>query len=102
MTTKSVGKAVLFSRQKGFTLVELLVVMIMLGILAGISIPNFLSYKDKAEYAAVRTTLKHLMDGEDFYLFEKSSFYPGSGSVNISEGTAKDIPGACLFFSRRA
>ena len=92
MRTKSVEEFGLFRRQKGFTFVELLMVMIILGILAGISIPNFLSYKDKAEYAAVRTTLKHLMDGEDFYLFENSSFYPGSGNVNIPQGTAKDIP----------
>lgn len=92
MTTKPVGEPALFRRKNGFTLIELMVSLAILGILAAISIPNFRLYRAKAEYAAVRTTLKHLMDGEDFYLFENTTFYPRSGSIDIPKGTAKDIP----------
>ena len=92
MRTKSMGQSALFRRQDGFTLVELMIVLAILGILAAISIPNFSLYRAKAEYAAVRTNLKHLMDGEDFYFVENSSFYPRSGRINIPKGTAKDIP----------
>ena len=98
MTTKPVGESRLFRRQKGFTLIELMVSLAILGILAAISIPNFRSYKDKAEYAAVRTTLKQLMDGEDFYLLENNTYYPRSGSIDIPKGTAKDIPELAYFF----
>jgi prepilin-type N-terminal cleavage/methylation domain-containing protein len=44
-------------RQGGFSLVELLVVMIFVGILAAITIPSYLSHVDRAREAAVRTDL---------------------------------------------
>lgn len=73
---------------KGFTLVEVMVSLVILGILAAISIPNYRSYKDKAEYVSMLTTLKHLMDGEDFYFLENDRFFPKI----IPRGTAVDIP----------
>ena len=100
MTPKPVGGSVLFKGQKGFTLVELMISIAILGILAAISIPNFRLYKDKAEYAVVRTTLRQLMDGEDFYLLENNTFYPKSGSIDIPKGIAKDIPELAYSFPK--
>jgi len=73
---------------KGFTLVELMITIAILGILAAISIPNYSVYKAKAEYASMLTTLKYLMDGEDLYFLENGRFFP----KNIPSGTAVDIP----------
>lgn len=84
----------------GFTLVEILVVLAILGILAAISVPNFRSYRDKAEYASMRSALKHLMDGEDFYFLSNSAFFPRSGNINIPSGTARDIPELAYSFPR--
>ena len=38
--------------QKGFTLVELLIVVVILGLLSGVALPNFLSQADKARVAS--------------------------------------------------
>jgi len=77
---------------KGFTLVEIMITIAILGILAAISIPNYRLWKDKAEVASMLTTLKYLMDGEDFYNLENGAFYPGSGTLTIPRGKAVDIP----------
>ena len=51
---------------KGFTLVELMVVIAIVGILTAISIPNYSRYRAMADRAALFATLKYLMDGQDF------------------------------------
>jgi len=43
---------------KGFTLVELMIVVAVVGILAGIAIPNFLNLKDKAIWGTARANLE--------------------------------------------
>ena len=73
---------------KGFTLVEIMISLAILGILAAISIPNYRLYKDKAECASMLTTLRYLMDGEDFHILENETFF----AVNIPKGTAMEVP----------
>ena len=36
------------SNEKGFTLIELMIVIAIIGVLAAIAIPNFIAYRDKA------------------------------------------------------
>ena len=42
----------LAKKRNGFTLVELLIVVVILGILSGVALPNFLKQRDKAKVAS--------------------------------------------------
>jgi prepilin-type N-terminal cleavage/methylation domain-containing protein len=56
--SSSHGKRIIRSGQDGFTLVELLVVVLVLGALVGIAVPTFIQQRDGAWDAAVRSELR--------------------------------------------
>lgn len=60
--------------QKGFTLIELMIVVAIIGILAAIAIPNFLRYQAKSRQAEARTNLGGIFVGETSYFGEQSRY----------------------------
>src|SRR5512135_1271100 len=60
--------------RKGFTLIELMIVVAIIGILAAIAIPNFLKYQAKSKQSEAKTNLKGIFTSETAYFGEANSY----------------------------
>lgn len=64
---------------KGFSLLELLVVLIIVGILAALSIPNYTKTRERAVDKEAQTALSLVQAAERIYRLKARSYYPVSG-----------------------
>ncbi|MCK4259804.1 MAG: prepilin-type N-terminal cleavage/methylation domain-containing protein [Halanaerobiales bacterium] len=75
-------------RQEGFTILELLVVIVIIGILATIALPKFGSVRNDANIAVSKSNLKSLQTAIERYLLDNGS-YPSDLSTIVSAGFIK-------------
>lgn len=78
--------------EKGFTLVELLIVVIILGILAAVIIPQFGSSTADTKLAALDSNLASLRNSIELYYHDHNAVYPG---VNDSADNSAATLAAC-------
>ncbi len=60
--------------KKGFTLIELMIVVAIIGILAAIAIPNFLKFQAKSKQSEAKTNLKAIYTAETSYFGEYNEY----------------------------
>lgn len=62
------------SRQSGFTLIEVLIVVVILGVLGAVVVPNLLSRPDQARVQAAKTSLSALSSALDLYRLDNFNY----------------------------
>jgi general secretion pathway protein G len=78
-------------RYDGFTLIELMIVMLIIGILASIAIPSYLSSIKNAKEAVLKEDLHVIRDAIDSYTMDKQKA-PQSLEDLVQAGYLKSIP----------
>jgi len=88
--------------ESGFTLLELLVVVSIVGILASIAIPQYASYRARGFDSIVESQVRHVATGQEAYFASNSTYSTDIGSldgmvleeaveITISAGNSGDI-----------
>ena len=78
-------------RESGFTLVELMVVMLIIGVLAAIAIPNFVASIKNAKEAVLKEDLHVMRNAIDSYTMDKQKA-PQSLEDLVQSGYMREIP----------
>src|SRR5688572_5616461 len=79
--------------QKGFTLIELMIVVAIIGILAAIAIPNFLQYQMKSRQSEAKTNLQAIKTSQVAFQAEQGCYLGVlPEGVILPAGGTKTIP----------
>jgi type IV pilus assembly protein PilA len=85
------------TRKGGFTLIELMIVVAIIGILAAIAIPNFLRFQLKAKSSEGKTNLAAIRTAEQSYYSEFGTFVSANAvPANPSQNVKTDFSNPTL------
>ena len=82
------------SREAGFTLIELMIVIVILGLLAAIVMPRIVGETDKARYGTARAQMRVLEDALKRYKLDHGVFPTTEQGLDalVMQPTGGDIP----------
>ena len=73
-----------FYHQRGFSLIELMIVVALIGILAAIAIPNFLTYQARAKQSEAKTSLAAIHTAQVVYFAEQNKYGETFNEIGFS------------------
>jgi general secretion pathway protein G len=80
--------------QGGFTLIELMVVLVIIGVLAALIVPNVLDRADDARSTAARTDVNNLMQALKLYKLDNQRYPSGEQGLNalVARPSTQPVP----------
>ena len=76
---------------KGFTLVEILIVVVIVGILAAIAIPTYYKYVEKGYASDAKVQIQNIAKSSDLY-YGQTSEWPSQWQDIYDEGLMDELP----------
>ena len=70
---------------KGFTLIELMIVVAIIGVLAAVAIPAYKNYVGKAQFSAGLAQIAALKTPYDMYMYEQGTDPSGAGDLGSNQ-----------------
>jgi type IV pilus assembly protein PilA len=72
-------------REGGFTLIELMVVVLIIAILIAIAIPTFLGARSRAQDRAAQSNLRNALTAEKAYYTDNQAYYATAGAAELKK-----------------
>lgn len=82
-------------RFKGFTLIELMIVIAIISILASIMVPNYMRARAQAQYTQCISNCKNIGTAMEMYSTDNEGHYPTAGMTKLTPHYISVIP-SCL------
>ena len=83
--------------RQGFTLIELMVVVVIIAILAAIGIPKFANSKSKAYVTQMKSDLRNLLTAEESFFSDSARYTANLSSLKFAMTTGVTIPAITVY-----